>query len=179
MKFEISFEETIFKEKMKLNFHLVWKKSLKNTRARLLILIIILIVTSFILIIGKGDKQLYILILIGSVGIISGLNFLRIYRTEKQKYYYDVDKEIRNATEIKINDVWEFEKDYFKLKTNKSETKIHWEEFKGFREIEKTIFLDLKATSKICYILSAKEIGADNYKKVITFLEQKLRKPFY
>jgi hypothetical protein len=44
MKFEISFEETIFKEKMKLNFHLAGKKSLKNTRIRLLSLILILIV---------------------------------------------------------------------------------------------------------------------------------------
>ncbi len=110
------------------------------------------------------------------MGIISGLNFLRIYRTEKQKYYFDIDKQIKNGTEIKINDVWEFEKDYFKLKTNKSETKTHWEKFKGFRGIEKTIFLDLKATSSICYRLSYKEIDTDNYKKVITLLEQKLIK---
>lgn len=176
MKFETSFDKTIFQEKMRLYFYLVWKNSLKSTLLRLVVLILILIVPSFFLLIGKGGKQLYILILIMLVGIIYSLNFLRIYHAEKRKYFNDLDKEIKNAEQIKVYNVWEFEEDYFKLKTYKSESVIQWEEFKSFRETEETIFLDLKSSFNMCYVLSAKEIGTSNYKKVISFLEQKLKK---
>lgn len=178
MKFEISFDEAIFKEKMKLKFDLVWKKKLKNIWTCLLVLIPSLLIASIFLITGKGGKQLYVLIFISSLGVVFNIFFLRLYYMQKKKYFNKLNNEVKNALEIKINDIWEFDNEYFKITTNKFESKIKWDRFEGFREIEKSIFLDLNTVSYSSYILSKKEIGEDNYKKTILFLEQKLKKTY-
>ena len=126
------------------------------------------------MIIGKENNG-NIFIFMGVLGITIYLNYLRTYYQQKKKYFALIDEEVNQELKINYTNVWEFEEEYFRIKSYKSEVKFNWIAFKRFRNIENNIFLDLNTGYVSSYILSQDEIGIENYKNVISFLEIKFR----
>jgi len=172
MKFEIPFVEEIYKSQTKLNFEIAWKENLKKSRNQLFIYIPILALG--VLMVSGKENNGYILIFMGLLGITIYLNYLINYYQQKKKYFLLIDEEAKQELKINFINIWEFDEDFFRIKNFKYEAKFNWIAFKGFRNIQNNIFLDLNSGYVSSYILSQEEIGVENFKNVISFLERKL-----
>lgn len=171
MKFEIPFVEEIYKSQTKLNFEIAWKENLKKSRNQLFIYIPILALG--VLMVSDNENNGYFLIFMGLLGITIYLNYLINYYQQKKKYFLLIDKEAKQELIINFINIWEFDEDFFRIKNYKYEAKFNWIAFKGFRNIQNNIFLDLNSGYVSSYILSQEEIGEENYKNVINLLERK------
>ncbi|MBJ6367520.1 hypothetical protein [Snuella sedimenti] len=173
MKFEIPFDENIYREQMILNFNIAWNENLKKNKRNLYWSIPIIIIGG--LIVYGQDYIGFIFIAIGTHFAINGFKYYSFYKKTKKKYFDLIESEIQGQKIANENSLWEFNKDYFRYKYYKYDAKIKWEAFKSYRVIDKNLFLDLEVGNNSSYIIGEKEIGNTELKKVIDFANEKIR----
>lgn len=172
MKFELVFDKDIYNRQKDLLFDLAWKRKIayyKNSQYLGLILIVI------------GSAMIYNrpnIFGFGYVLVFFGLsNFLPfIYYYFKIKYDYK-KFDIAKTTEIEINDLQNFSLELtdksLLIKAHQHLKDIQWEEFITYLIKEDNIILITKDCQPL--ILSESEVGEENFKKIISFVEQKLK----
>ena len=172
MKFELVFDKDIYNRQKDLLFDLAWKRKIayyKNSQYLGLILIVI------------GSAMIYNrpnIFGFGYVLVFFGLsNFLPfIYYYFKIKYDYK-KFDIAKTKEIEINDLQNFSLELtdksLLIKAHQHLKDIQWEEFITYLIKEDNIILITKDFQPL--ILSESEVGEENFKKIISFVEQKLK----
>jgi len=174
MKFDIPFDEQIFKEQMDLNFNSVWNDNLKKNNKRLIWSIPIILLGALII---YGENYLgFLFIAIGLHYLINFINYNSYYRKSKHKFYELIKTEIIGQKNANKNCVWEFNENYLRYKDYRFEAKIKWNAFQSVRIIEKNLFIDLNVGYHLSYIVGEKEIGVDNFEKVTEFIKSKIEK---
>ncbi|WP_367769416.1 hypothetical protein AB3G33_11180 [Flavobacterium sp. WC2421] len=170
MKFEIKFDENIFKKQIELTFNRSWSKS-KTENKKLAIIAFIFILLGIIILCGNGDIGNLFIIL----GILAGIVFL--YRLQK---YLKAKKATENIMIENIQiwnnnpiSIWEFEDDFFRFKFYGGDYKINWETVKYSEVVDNTLFFGFKENGSY-YTLSESEIGKAEFLKVVEFVERKI-----
>jgi hypothetical protein len=172
MKFELPFNEQIYKEQIILNFNTAWNKNLKNNKKRLILVVPMILMG--VLIIYGGNNIGFLFLAIGIHNLINFYEYYSFYKKNKNVFFELVEKEKSNQIEANENSIWEFTEDHFRYKDYKYEAKIKWKAFKSFRVIDKHLFLDLDVGDKSAYTIGETEIGAENFNKLIEFVKLKI-----
>lgn len=173
MKFEIPFNETIFKEQMTLNFNTIWKENLKKSKKLLIWAIPILLFGGFLT--YQKDNLGLLFIAVGIHYLINFFNYYFSYKKNKKSFFELVENEKNGQIIANGIVLWEFNDDYLKYKDYRFNTKIKWEAFKNVRIINKNLFLDLNIGERASYILGETEVGIENFNKITEFVKGKIK----
>ncbi|PTS95256.1 hypothetical protein DBR27_17180, partial [Flavobacterium sp. HMWF030] len=113
MKFEIPFDEKIYKKQIELTFNQSWSYS-KTENKKLITIAAIFISLGIIILYGNGDIG-NLFILLGIIAIIAYIYRLRRYKKAKKTTENLMNENIKiwNINPISI---WEFENDFFRFK---------------------------------------------------------------
>ena len=172
MIFETPFDEKTYEEQVKLNFGEVWKNNVQKHRKILLLSIGGMLYGLFI--VFRKDNIGFIIFGIGLHYFINFLNHYFFYKKNKKKYFNLTQNEIVNENKVKQNTVWNFNQDFFGMKNYKYDVKIKWEAFCSYRIIENHLFLDIEPKTGYSYIIGKKEIGAENFDKVLALVKENI-----
>jgi Ca2+/Na+ antiporter len=170
MKFELEFDKEIYRKQMDLLFDMAWKEKIayyKNSHFLGLSLVII----GYILI---RDRPSFF----GVGFIILGLGILIPYLY----YYFKIKssyREIENAKtkEIEANQnlttcSWEFTEEALITKIENEERLFNWKEFIAYFIRENNLLLITEKYEPM--ILGETEVGEENFKRIIDFVEKRI-----
>ena len=170
MKFEIPFDESIYKQQIELTFKQSWLHSQAETK-KLAIIAIVFVCLGIAILYGDGD--------IGKLFLIIGIISLAVFAYRLKRY-----KKAKNTTQnlmieaIKVwktnpISLWEFENDFFRFKFYGGDYKINWDTIKHFEVVENTLFFGFKKNGNY-YTLSESEVGKDDFLRIVEFVKQKI-----
>jgi hypothetical protein len=174
MKFEIPFDEEIYKKQVMLNLSITWEKLLKKSKNNLFFYIFF-ISMGLLAIYGKNNIGV-IFIIVGLYGLLECYKINTAYRNSKKAHLKLIENEIKEQIESNEFSIWEFNDEYLRYKDYKFETKVKWIAFKNYRIIEDNIFLDLDLGNHSSYILSKEEIGNDSFENIIKLVNTKINR---
>lgn len=172
MKFEIPFDEKIFKEQIALNFDEAWKPHLIKNRKNIYSCIVMILIGSG-LIYFKGYVGSIFLVL-GLFYFLHGLHYYFNYKKKKKKQAHIANLEAQSQINANENSIWEFNDEYFRYKDYKGDFKLKWFAFQGYRIIDNTLFLDVYSDNLMSYIINKEEIGAEEFNTVIALVKKKI-----
>lgn len=174
MRFEISFNENIYREQSKKYFAFIWKDFQSKNKKRLYI-----IIPYFLLgvsIVYAKSNLGYLFIVISLFNLYQYYKLYQHHKTNKEKYFNIVEK---NILEYSSNDklsINEFRNDNFYYFDFKMELTINWNLFKKFTVIENDLFLELNDGVFATFFINKEEVGEVEFNKIILFLENKIVK---
>lgn len=170
MKFEIPFDENIYKQQIELTFKLSWLYFYRETK-KLGIIAFIFICLGIVILYGNGGIGKLFLIL-GMISFIAFVYRLQKYKKAKEGTQNLMIESIKNWQENPIS-LWEFEKNFFRFKFYGGDYKINWETIKHLEIVENTLFFGFQKNGNY-YTLSECEVGKDDFLKIIEFVKNKV-----
>ena len=177
MKFQMPFNEKIYKNETNLLFKIDWNFFLKTNKKRLLIGVSSLLF-SFLLFYNEKDSG-FIFFAIAIHYFINYCNSYHAYENRKLKYEKKIEELILSNKKHGENSVWIFEGDFFFNSFNGIETKYEWQKFDKFEIIEiieNILITYFYKTDVVGFVLSEEELGKDRFNEIIKFLGTKLEK---
>ena len=173
MKFEISFDKDIYNKQMDLLFDLAWKRK-KSYYKNSQYLGVALIIIGVLLIFNRPN-----IFGLGYVFLFFGLsNFLPFVY-----YYFKMKSDFKKMNilrlkEIEINEelnefTFEFNDNAFLMSSGEHLISIEWEEFLTHLIKENNLVLITKDYQS--YILDEIEVGKENFQKIVSFVEKKIK----
>ena len=172
MKFEMPFNEKIYKNETHLLFKIEWNYFLKTNKKRLLIGISSLLFSFLILYNEKNSGFIFLAIAIHY--FINYYNSYHAYDNRKLMYEKKIEELILSNKKHGDNSVWIFEGDFFFNSFNGIETKYEWQKFDRFEIIENILITYFYKTDVVGFVLSEEELGKDRFNEIIKFLGIKL-----
>lgn len=173
MKFEIKFDEEIYKDQMEIYFNSIWETNLKRNKNQLLWSVPIIALG--ILLANINPILGIVFIAIGIHYLIIYFNYKSHYKTSKNVFNQQVNEEIQGYVNCGKPTIWEFSEDHLKITDYRFNSEMKWVCFKMQREINGILFLDLKVGNNLSYIIGENEIGTENYKKTLEFVKSKVK----
>ena len=173
MKFEIPFNESIYRKQVAVYFNHAWKEHLKKNK-RNFFWGIPAILFGGLAVYSDGNYG-YAMIAIGLHYSIVGYNYYSYYKKSKKTYFDAINSEVTAQLAASENMVWEFDETNFNFKYYLYEIKMKWESFIGYRLIDNILFLDMGEGNNASYILSEDEIGNADFIKVVDFVKEKIK----
>jgi hypothetical protein len=172
LTYHIPFDPKIALGQHNLRVKLTFKKNLTHNAKNLIYASIILLLAWLIL----SDKSSfgYFFLAYGLFTLSAAINYYRYYlKTSKKlgRLHQDmVDVRTKN------NDVmtWEFGDDLLGCKDMYYDFSIKWAAFKGYKIVEKNLFLQLAETIDQFYIIGEEEVGAAGFNNIIAFVGEKI-----
>lgn len=171
MKFEIPFDENIYRQQIELTYKIAWKKFLEETKKTAIVAVIFIFI-GIVILYGKGNIG-DLFIILGVVSAISSIIRLNKYKNAKKTTERTTIETIQKWNENPIS-IWEFENSYFRFKFYGGDYKINWDNFKYFNVVNQTVFFGFKESGN-WYSLSESEIGKENFDKVVDFVAYKIK----
>ena len=173
MKFIIPFDEKIFLNQTEISIPYVFSDSLKKVKQSLFVSLISTLM-GVILLVNKSS--------LGYFFIVSGFSFLinsyfkyDLYKNLKIKYL-EITKQklIENKGVIKEG-IFNITKDYLNYSDVKSNRKIKWSEFNGYKITKDNLLLFIEPLDGDIMVISKSEIGKNQFKQLIELTKQNLK----
>jgi hypothetical protein len=171
MKFEIKFDEEIYKKQILLLCELAYGKEITFYKNSNYLGFVLLFIGSIL--IYKRPSFFGVAILIFALGNLVPyyIKFFKrkslLKRLEKEK------KEIIKVYNQNPITKWEFLEKTFNFSDFSGSTILDWEDFRAYKIIDETIFMFTKVDNP--YILSKIEVGKENFEKIIELLKDKIK----
>lgn len=169
MKFELRFDKEIYKKQMDLLFNIAWKEKItycKNAHYLGFILLII----GFLLIFDRPSLLAVVFIIFGLGTLIP--YFYYFFKIKRLSQGFEYIKNIEIETIENCNQSLELTEKGLVVKVNEEERIIEWEEFVVYFVQENNLFLVTKKHEPI--ILDETEVGAENFKHILNFVESRV-----
>lgn len=170
MKFEIRFDEKLYRKQINLSFNISWEKSLKESK-NAAIYALVFIALGIAMLLGNA-KLGYLFLIFGISLIITAIIGLNKYLNAKKGTSKLLEKNIKFFNEKPIS-IWEFENDYFRFEYFGGDFKFYWNYFKYYDIIDKNILFGTDANSQH-FILSECEVGTENFNQIAELLKEKI-----
>ena len=174
MRFEIPFNEKISREQSIVYFESLWKKTLQKNK-KLWYHILIYIPLGILVIYGNGNVG-YLFVAAGLFFLFAYFNVRNQYLRKRKEYLNLVEDHIKNYSSSEKHCIWEFLEDVFHYSDYKYDLKINWIAFTKFNVQEKNLLIELRSNVVANFFLNEDEVGAENFEKIIAFLETKIKK---
>lgn len=173
MRFELKFDEEIFRSQSKLQFDTVWKKNLKKNNTALIWGLFFASLGVFLLVFEQ--KLGFLFLGFGIYYLYNFYTYFNNYKTNKKRFFSKVEKEVKHFNETNETTTWEFNEDYFKYEEIRYSIRLNWPIFEGFKIIENNLFLKINDRGD-SLVLGSDEVGIDNFNKVISLVKKKITK---
>lgn len=176
MTFEIPFEANKALEQHKKVLKLRFKKPISISIKNLLASGGIVFFGWLILADKHNKTQIgYFFLALGFFYLFNVIQYSIYYMRQAKKLkriYQDVIDRREKNKDITI---WEFNDDFFRYKDMYYDHSVKWAAFKGYRVIDKNLFLSLTESVDQSYIISEDELGADQFAIVLAFLAERVK----
>ncbi len=172
MKLEIPFDENLYLEQTALHFKLAWSENLMNYKKRLYWAIPSLFFGIFLLF--QSNVLGYLFLGIGLHYISNTFNYYSYYKKSSTSYFTMIKAAAEAQKAANQSTILEFKEAYFRYENYKYDAKINWEAFKGYRLIDRYLFLDLEYSNDDSYVIGELEVGKENFEEIIAFLRKKI-----
>jgi hypothetical protein len=172
MTFEIPFDKRISIAQYTLRLKMTFKKNLGKSSINVLGAGVILLFASFMI----SDRKTpgYFFLSLGLFYLFNALHFFWYYiKTSRRlkKLYHDM---VILREEHKDTTTWRFEPDTFGYKDMYYDYLIKWEAFKGYRVVERNLFLQLRESIDQSFMIGEAEIGEQPFAEVVEFVGERL-----
>ncbi len=174
MRFEISFNENIYREQSKKYFAFIWKDFQSKNKKRLYIIIPYFLLGASI-VYAKSNLG-YLFILISLFNLYQYYKLYQHHKTNKEKHISKVEEKIVEYSSHNKLSIWEFSEDKFYYSDFSLELKTNWNSFSSFTILENDLFLEAKKNILATFLLNKEEVGEVEFNKIILFLENKIAK---
>lgn len=171
MKFELKFDENTYRNQMDLLRDLAWKDKITYYKNSHFLGIILLVIGSVLFF----DRPTFF----GFAFVFFGLGILIPYFY----YYFKIKSIYKGFEEVKTKEVesyqsitnftWEFTEQGLITKVQDNERMFEWEEFITYLIKENNLLLITEKYEPM--ILGEAEIGEENFKKILIFVEKKVQ----
>jgi hypothetical protein len=173
MTFEIPFDKDISMAQYTLRLNTTFKKNIGKSSFNALGAGVILLFASFMI----SDKRTpgYFFLSLGLFYLFNALHYFWYYiKTSRKlkKIHHDL---VTLRDEQSDTTKWRFEPDTFGYKDMYYDYLIKWEAFKGYRVVERNLFLQLRESIDQSFIIGEVEIGQQPYAEVIAFVGERLK----
>jgi hypothetical protein len=173
MTFEIPIDREVSIAQYTLRLKMTFKKNIGKSSMNVLGAGVILLFASFMI----SDKKSpgYFFLSLGLFYLFNALHFFWYYsKTSRRlkKVYHDM---VILREEHKDTTTWRFEPDGFGYKDMYYDYSIKWEAFKGYRVVEKNLFLQLRESIDQSFIIGELEIGKQPFSDVVAFVDERLK----
>jgi hypothetical protein len=171
MKFEIKFEEEIYKKQMLLLSELAYRREIifyKNSNY----LGFGLLFMGSMIIYQRANFFGVALILFALINLIPF--YIKFFK--RKSLLKKLEKESKDIIYFyNQNPIskWEFLEETFSFSDFKGNIILNWEDFKAYTILDETIFMFTKTDNP--YILSKIEIGKENFEKIIVLINDKIK----
>ena len=169
MKFELRFDKEIYKKQMDLLFDIAWKEKIayyKNAHYLGFILLII----GFLLIFERPNLLAVVFIIFGLGTLIP--YFYYFFKIKRISQGFEYVKNIEIEAIENCNQIWELTEKGLIIKVNKEERILEWAEFVVYFVKENNLFLVTNKHEPL--ILDEIEVGAENFKYILNFVESRV-----
>lgn len=172
LTFQIPLDPKISLGQYNLRLKLIFKKNLaKNARA--LIYALITLFLAWLMLIDKSSIGYWMF----SFGLFSLFTVIYYYW-----YYISTSKKLRRIYKDMVdlrarnNDVttWEFNDDHLRYKDMYYDFSIKWAAFKGYKIVQKNLFLQLTETIDQSYIIGEDEVGVQDFNSILAVVSEKI-----
>ncbi len=170
MKFELKFDEDIYRKQMDLLRDLAWKGKIayyKNSH----FLGITLLIIGIILMFDRPNFFGFALIILSLTIIIPYFYYYFKIKTSYKGFEELKTKEIEACQNI-TNYTWEFTEEGLITKVQDDERIFEWKVFIMYLIRENNLFLITEKNEPM--ILGETEVGEENFKKILDFVEKKV-----
>ncbi|WP_163410957.1 MFS transporter [Flavobacterium ajazii] len=172
MKFELNFDKDIYNQQMDLLFDLAWKRKIKYYKNSQYLGFLLIILGAALIynrpnIFGIG----YVFIFFGLTNLIPFVyHYFKIKSTYRKfnaakKSEIEINKEVKDFS-------WEFTEEAFVINVGNQFKALPWEEFTIYLIKDDNIILITKDYQP--YILGEIEVGKENFKMIISFVQNKI-----
>ena len=171
MKFELKFDENIYRNQMNLLRDLAWKNKIAYYKNSLFLGIILITIGSILFF----DKPNFF----GFAFIFFGLGILIPYFY----YYFKIKFSYKEFEEVKTKEIevyqnittytWEFTEQGLITKVQDNERMFEWKEFITYLIKKNNVLLITEKYEPM--ILGETEVGKENFKKILDFVEKKVK----
>ena len=171
MRFELVFDKDIYNKQMDLLFDLAWKRKAsyyKNSQYFGAFLIFI----GVAMIYNRPNLFGFTFIIFGLSNLLPFVYYYFKIKTVYKKFDVAKIKEVEINNDFK-NFVFDFTDKSLITSDSKHFRSIDWKEFKTYLIEEKNLILITKDYHP--YILTEIEVGEENFQKIISFIEQKIK----
>lgn len=173
MIFEIPFDSKKALGQYKLRLKLTFKKNLITSGKNLFAAGII----TFFAWMTISDKSNvgYFFLALGLFYLFNAIQYFIYYikTANKLKRIYQESVELREKNKDIMT--WEFNDDFFRYKDMYYDNSIKWEAFKGYKIIQKNLFLLLAESIDQSFIIGEEEIGVQEFAMVIASINEKIK----
>ncbi|MFL9831650.1 hypothetical protein ACSV4D_18055 [Flavobacterium sp. ARAG 55.4] len=170
MKFELNFDENIYIKQMDLLRDLAWKEKIAYYKNSHFLGLTLLIIGSLI----TFDRPSFF----GFAFILFGLGILIPYIY----YYFKIKSSYKGFEEVKTKEIeacrsitnftYEFTEESLITKVQETERVFEWKEFRTYLIKEDNLLMITKKYEPL--ILAEVEVGEENFKKILDFVENKI-----
>lgn len=174
MKFEIPFDEKIYKKQMEIYFQLNWENRKKNNRLYNYFGFVLLIL-GILLLIETNSSKITVpagFIIGGVLCLMSYYKFYIPYLKSKRKFNLEVDRISKEYTENPWSEI-EFMEDGITVKDYTGELKLLWSSYNFYRIIGTTLIVIGKDRP---IAIDEVEIGFNNFQKIIEIVDVAVKK---
>jgi hypothetical protein len=172
MKFELVFDKDIYSKQMDLLFDLAWKRKIAYYKNSQYLGLILMVIGSTMIynrpnIFGFG----YVLVFFGLSNLLPFIYYYFKIKSEHKKINALRLEEIEINENLK-NFAFEFTNKSFIMSSGENSMDIDWQEFLMHLVKDDNLILITKQYQS--YILGEIEVGEENFKKIISFVEAKI-----
>ncbi|CAM4041206.1 hypothetical protein FLAN108750_06970 [Flavobacterium antarcticum] len=171
MRFELQFNEAIYRKQMKLLYDIGYGKK-KNYYKYSNYLGFGFVIIGFLTIVSQFHEG-YLFIIVGIYLLISYYHFSFKDKRILQKYEFE-QLEVIDVLRNNPNVIFEFNGEGLIYSDYSGELLIKWDEFLNYIEEDENIFLIKKGFQPFC--IGKSEIGKDNYYLTLDFIDRNVKK---
>ncbi|AWA31005.1 hypothetical protein HYN48_13450 [Flavobacterium magnum] len=171
MRFELQFEENIYKTQMEFLYELGYGKKIKYYKNSHLFGLAMIILG--IVIVSNKKNIGYVFIVLGLGVLIEYILFFISQRKLLKKYNIE-QTEVINAFNKNPSATLEFTDEGLNYSDYTGQKLIAWSDFLSFKIYKENIFLITNSFQP--YVLGKIEIGNENYDQLLSFIESRLNK---
>lgn len=173
MKFEIPYDKKIYLYQCKLISSLVFGDLFKSARNLFTAGFIIFIIGLF----AYRDRKGFgiIIFVIGFSILIDSFSKYWKYKNSRKVYLETIEKEINGQIDNLGNGVFEFTPDFVIFQDKTYSRKLKWIDFKSYKLISNNLLLIINEKESDIMALGLKEIGKENFTKVIKLVRSKIK----
>jgi hypothetical protein len=157
MTFEIPFDKDISMAQYALRLKMTFKKNLSKSAVNVFWAGVILLFACFMLSDKKGPG--YFFLSLGLFYLFNALHYFWYYIKTSRKLKKLYHNMVILREEHHDTTTWRFEPDAFGYKDMYYDYLIKWEAFKGYRVVEKNLFLQLRESIDQSFMIGEVEIG--------------------
>lgn len=175
MRFEIEFNEDVYKKQSDFLFKDEWRDYLKDKKKTLLYVIASMVFTIFLL---YNEKYFgFVVLLFSLIFSIDYYKSLKFYFDVKKVHNKNVKIVIKQNQVEKEKSIWIFNDEFFLNSFNGFEGKYKWYKFESFKIInDMCIVYSNYEKKELGFVLSKEELEEEDFYSIIDFLDKKLKK---